>query len=88
MIWPRFVARFFAWFGGYFWLPCPVCKEPFAGFEASFAGGVVVKEADGEHMYCVCQKPSCVAEGQRQKMDYMQGIYQRRYAAQQRQKEE
>lgn len=73
MIYPRFLARFFAWFAGYFWLPCPVCKEPFAGFEAlPGAGCVIVTEADGDHMYSVCPKPACQAEGERNRMDYMQ----------------
>lgn len=73
MIYPRFLAQFFAWLGGYFWLPCPVCKEPFAGFEAlPGAGCVVVKEADGDHMYGVCPRPACQAEGERNRMEYMQ----------------
>jgi hypothetical protein len=73
MIYPRFLARFLAWLGGYFWLPCPVCREPFAGFEALHASGcVVVEEADGEHMYGVCPKPDCQAEGERTYHAYMQ----------------
>jgi hypothetical protein len=32
---PRWLAQFLAYVGGYFWLPCPVCGELFAGFEAS-----------------------------------------------------
>ena len=73
MIYPRFLAQFFAWLGGYFWLPCPLCKQPFAGFEADPGwGAVVVEEADGQHMYCVCARPECAAEGRRQKMLYMQ----------------
>lgn len=72
MIYPRFVARFFAWLLGYFWLPCPVCKQPFAGFEAAIGSGVIVDEPDGPHAYCTCLKPSCMAEGERQRMDYMQ----------------
>ena len=32
---PRFVARFLAFLFGYFWLPCPLCGKPFAGFECS-----------------------------------------------------
>lgn len=66
MIYPRFLARFIAWFAGYFWLPCPVCKKPFAGFETlPSAACVVVQEADGEHMYSVCPRPACQAEGER-----------------------
>ncbi len=76
MIYPRFIARFFAWLLGYFWLPCPVCKEPFAGFECSPpSAGVIVEEADGQHMYGVCLKPGCMAEGQRQRAQHMQEVF-------------
>ena len=75
MIYPRFLARFLAWLGGYFWLPCPLCNQPFAGFETDPGhGSVVVKEADGEHMYCVCARQACAAEGQRRKALYMQSV--------------
>ena len=77
MIYPRFLARFIAWFGGYFWLPCPVCKKPFAGFETlAGAGCVVVKEEDGDHMYAVCPRPSCQAQGEKNRMDYMQARWE------------
>lgn len=72
MIYPRFLAQFWAWLNGYFWLPCPLCKEPFAGFESVGGAAVVVKEADGDHMYCVCPRASCQAEGHRQVQEYMQ----------------
>lgn len=73
MIYPRFLAQFLAWLGGYFWLPCPICKEPFAGFEASLGGECAITEdADGEHMWCVCRKPSCLAQGERNRMEYFQ----------------
>ena len=29
----RLWHQFRAWFGGYFWLPCPLCREPFGGHE-------------------------------------------------------
>jgi hypothetical protein len=57
---PRFIAHALAAFGGYFWLPCPICDEPFAGFECreswdtSPSGGV-----------SVCNKPECEAEARR-----------------------
>lgn len=76
MIYPRFLAQFLAWLGGYFWLPCPVCKENFAGFEADAGWGAVpVEEADGTHMYCVCSKAACAQCGQKAKLEYMLGIY-------------
>ena len=33
MLRPRFLARFLAWLGRYFWIPCPLCGRYFAGFE-------------------------------------------------------
>ena len=35
MLRPRWLARFLAFVGGYFWLPCPLCNQMFAGFEVS-----------------------------------------------------
>jgi len=28
---PRWWQHFKAWIGGYFWIPCPICKEYFGG---------------------------------------------------------
>ena len=53
---PRFAARFWAWLNGYFWLPCDVCGESFAGFEHVW--GVPAMCDDGR-TYGVCPKPSC-----------------------------
>lgn len=39
---PRILAKFLAWLLGYFWLPCPICGKPFAGFEAE--GQLMVTE--------------------------------------------
>lgn len=33
MIRPRWLAKFLAWIGRYFWIPCPICRQYFAGFE-------------------------------------------------------
>lgn len=30
---PRWMHRIWARFGGYFWLPCPVCNQYFGGHE-------------------------------------------------------
>ncbi len=30
---PRWMHRLRAWAGGYFWLPCPLCRRPFGGHE-------------------------------------------------------
>ena len=59
MIKPRFVARFLAWVGGYFWLPCPVCNEPFAGFE--WGESIMT----GNRGRGVCAKKACCEEARR-----------------------
>lgn len=30
---PRFLHRLYAFFNGYFWLPCPLCGRHFGGHE-------------------------------------------------------
>jgi hypothetical protein len=56
MVYPRWLARWWARSFGYFWLPCPICKEPFAGFEW---GSTVVERG---RTWGVCAKPECIAE--------------------------
>lgn len=34
MWWPRWLAKVAAHAFGYFWLPCPCCRQQFAGFES------------------------------------------------------
>ena len=58
----RWWARLKALWLGYFWLPCPVCGEFFAGFEASTEAHRQVTYAHGR---CVCSKPNCVTEARR-----------------------
>ena len=53
---PRWIARLQAFVMGYFWAPCPLCGEPFAGFESGHIGTL-----DGR---IVCNKPACVAEAE------------------------
>lgn len=59
----RTVARWLAKMRGYFWLPCPVCGEDFAGFE-TYVGECCVVTTEGART--VCSKPDCVTEGKRQ----------------------
>lgn len=56
---PRWMHQFYAWALGYFWLPCPICGEPFGGHELK----------DGDSWYQgngsgvgVCPKPECSHE--------------------------
>jgi hypothetical protein len=59
MLRPRFMVRLVAWAVGYFWLPCPICNEPFAGFEW---GETIITGSGGRG---VCSKPECCAEARR-----------------------
>lgn len=52
----RWLARWRAWLGGYFWRPCPICARPFAGFEASHRA--TVASAAGAWL-AVCADPQC-----------------------------
>jgi hypothetical protein len=59
--WSRWWPRIQAWRGGYFWVPCPGCGEPFGGQEvddthhfASIPGG-----EDDHRLIC----PSCTNSG-------------------------
>jgi len=55
MVYPRWLARLWAKLMGYFWLPCPVCGDPFAGFEWGEHSMM-----DGPHAGAgVCAKPAC-----------------------------
>mgnify|MGYP001612338502 CR=1 FL=1 len=58
---PRFLAQALAFLGGYFWLPCPICGEPFAGFE--WGDGILATSPGGG--VGVCSKPECEAEAAR-----------------------
>lgn len=53
----RWLARAWARVFGYFWLPCPVCHEPFAGFEWG-EYSMMTGDAAGTG---VCARPSCQA---------------------------
>lgn len=54
---PRFINRAYAFFGGYFWLPCPSCGRKFGGHEISYGPGTSMRAGDGTAR-CVC--PRCV----------------------------
>lgn len=63
----RLMHKLYAHAFGYFWLPCPVCGEPFGGHEAHRHTEAVLCE-DG-HAYCVCPKPECNAEARRRRQE-------------------
>lgn len=47
---------------GYFWLPCPLCGEPYAGFEWN-SGSIPVVDANGDVSgQGICMKPGCQYE--------------------------
>lgn len=62
----RIIHKIYANAFGYFWLPCPVCKEHFGGHEISRTMTECVLCDDGR-TYCVCPKTECNAEAIRRK---------------------
>ena len=57
---PRWFHRFYAWLFGYFWLPCPICKEYFGGHEWPLGSNWWIEPGRG---YGVCK--NCTAEANR-----------------------
>jgi hypothetical protein len=45
--------------GGFFWMPCPICGEHFAGFEAVTDPVLYTSVYDG---ILICPKPACADE--------------------------
>lgn len=66
MIYPRILARLWAWFAGYFWLPCPSCEKHFAGFEGAIGCGVI----RGKKLLTVCL--DC---GAKQSKQYVETVF-------------
>jgi len=60
----KFFRRLKAHVLGYFWLPCPICREMFAGYECS--GSLMTDWSSG---WGVC--PDCVDEANRRNEAYM-----------------
>ena len=56
----RWLNRMIAKFCGYFWLPCPICGEPFGGHE-SRGGHLMVGLSSG---IIVCYKDKCIREAE------------------------
>lgn len=56
----RLLHKFYAWFMGYFWLPCPVCGKEFGGHEIkSVWTGALIKDGHG---WACCPDPQCSYE--------------------------
>lgn len=64
MIRPRFIACILAFFGGYFWMPCPLCGRKFAGFED---GGMLMTDWSGGRSVC----PRCTDEANGRNREYI-----------------
>lgn len=62
---PRWLAHLLAILGNYFWIPCPICRRPFAGFE--WAPGEALME-DWYHGWGIC--PDCIPESRRRNAEY------------------
>jgi hypothetical protein len=61
---PRFLNRAFAFFRGYSWIPCPICKRGFGGHERSEGGELWITERDS---VAVC--PRCTEEADRRNQE-------------------
>lgn len=61
---PRWLARLWAKLFGYFWLPCEICNQPFAGFEWG--------ESLEEFGRGTCARPECRAEVKRRNAVFFQ----------------
>ena len=46
------IRRIEAWLGGYFWMPCPACKEPFGGNEVDNYTQYIIKDNGREMVVC------------------------------------
>lgn len=62
---PRWLARLRAAWTSRFWLPCPICDKPFAGFES--AGMLMINLSEGRG---VC--PDCVEEADKRNLVAME----------------
>ena len=60
---PRWVHQWFAFMGGYFWLPCPMCGRVMGGHEWRRVEGKVSSVPDGKSdvFHGIC--PVCTYEG-------------------------
>lgn len=57
----RLLHKIYAWFFGYFWLPCPVCGKEFGGHEVANKHTSALVCENG-HAYGVCPNPKCSEE--------------------------
>lgn len=74
MLWPpvrwRWLNRWYAKALAYFWLPCPICGEPFGGHEHLPGHSFWFKSNLGLNLrsnkgYMVCYKTSCYQQARR-----------------------
>jgi hypothetical protein len=65
MMKPRWLACCLAWIANYFWLPCPICGENFAGFE--WGESLMRTLGSGEG---TCSKPECIAETRKRNKEF------------------
>lgn len=57
--------RFRAWFGGYFWIPCPLCNQMFGGHEWRDYDGnpMSIPHPDGVPGHGIGICPDCTRAG-------------------------
>lgn len=60
---PRWIERLRAFFGGYFWMPCPLCERYFGGHEEG-NGDLYVGNGRGKMVCSECAEfASVLSEG-------------------------
>jgi hypothetical protein len=66
----RTVARMLAEARGFFWLPCPVCGEYFAGFEWDTSGECSSIPREDNCGVGICPEPACMERAREWTMRY------------------
>ncbi len=72
MLWPpvrwRWLNRWYAKALGYFWLPCPICVEPFGGHEFLPNHHLWISSSKGK---VICYKQACYLEALKRNKENM-----------------
>lgn len=64
--WWRWLNKIYAWFFGYFWLPCPICGKYFGGHEWKNNHTLwLEKRNNWKKGTGVCYKSACRREAER-----------------------
>ncbi len=75
----RLAAQVIAAIRGYFWLPCPICGQDFAGFEHGPDFLMETASVDGASGKVVCARASCQKEARRRNLESFPAYFQHPY---------